>query len=292
MRKGGQVSSRPEADVESSATCGAEGAHARLTKTRMAGSRMSIARRSLSEAEHIYLAGQVDSRCPLCSETIFYTKGARAHKGYEVAHIYPLNPTAVELDVLKQEDKLSADPNHINNLIPLCPTCHSRFDKPRTTEEYRELLRAKRECIARSEQHSIQAQYRLETDIATVVRALYETELPSPEYELALDPKDVGAKLNDSMSRPTQRKVKRNVSDYFLFIRERFRDLEREAPGSAALIAAQVKAFYLAQKKLGLDQQEIFINVVAWIVRKAGSGKLEAAEIIASFYVQNCEIFE
>jgi hypothetical protein len=250
------------------------------------------ARRSLSEAEHIYLVGQVDSRCPLCAEPIFYKKGVKAYKGYEVAHIYPLNPTETELELLRDEKKLASDPNHIDNLIPLCLDCHGKFDKPRSAEEYRSLVRSKRECIARSQQHSLQAQYQLETDITSVIRALYDADLPAPEHELELHPKDVGAKLDGSMSKPTQHKVRRNVSDYFVFIRKRFLDLEREAPHSAALIAAQVKAFYLAQQKLGLDQQDIFGNVVAWILLKDGSGKLEAAEIIASFYIQNCEIFE
>ncbi len=253
---------------------------------------MCAARRELSPAEHIYLAAQVDSHCPLCGEPLFHKKEIRAYKSYEVAHVYPLNPTAAEKALLIREEKLHADPNHVDNLIPLCASCHEKFDKPRTAEEYRDLVALKRKCIARSKQQSLQTQYQLERDIESVIESLYVESIPSPDVELELSPKDIGTKLDDSMSRPTQRKVRLNVSDYFVFLRARFAELEREIPEGATLIAAQVRAYYIAQKKLGLSQQQVFINIVEWVRKRTHPDKLEAAEIIASFFIQNCEIFE
>ena len=60
-------------------------------------------------------------------------------------HIYPLNPTIEETQLLKHEARLSTDVNDEDNVIPLCEICHGKFDKPRTVEEYRSLFKLKQE---------------------------------------------------------------------------------------------------------------------------------------------------
>ena len=65
-----------------------------------------------------------------------------------------------------------------------------------------------------------------------------------------------------------------------------------ENPDSAYLISTQIKSFYLKQKILESSQQKIFNNIVDWIHNKTHPETNDAAEIIASFFVQNCEIFE
>jgi hypothetical protein len=94
------------------------------------------------------------------------------------------------------------------------------------------------------------------------------------------------------MPSQTRRKIHHNVSDYFVHVRQRFQKLDREKPGTAVLISSQVKTFYLAQKQQGWSQQQIFAGVVSWIVAKTKPKTQEAAEIVASFFVQNCEVFE
>jgi hypothetical protein len=252
---------------------------------------MTAARRNLTPAEELYLTTQVSGCCPLCATPVFRKKGKSSFKHYEVAHIYPLNPTAQEAVLLANEERLNADPNHIDNLIPLCLPCHGNFDKPRTVEEYRELVKKKKELIAESNQRSLQVQYRVEEDIADVIHELYAIEA-SDDLDLQLSPKDLASKLDASMTTLTQHKIRRNVSDYFFSVRKRFTELEREAPTTGSLIAAQIRAFYFAQKKLGLSQQQIFSNVVSWLLSKTHPSKLDAVEIIAAFFVQNCEIFE
>ena len=98
-----------------------------------------------SPTESEYLFSQVGGICPVCSLSLTYEKIGRLQKQYEIAHIYPLNPTDEEVELLKNEERLSDDVNSIDNLIPLCPGCHNRFDKPRTIEEYRALLTVKKQ---------------------------------------------------------------------------------------------------------------------------------------------------
>jgi hypothetical protein len=42
---------------------------------------------------------------------------------------------------------------------------------------------------------------------------------------------------------------------------------------------------------MGCDQQTIFENIVAWLNAKTHPEIPDATEILASFYVQNCEVF-
>lgn len=253
---------------------------------------MNTARRAISRAEEVALVAQVDNVCPECGDALFYKKSGRSHKHYEIAHIYPLNPTAEEVSLLDGQERLSKDINDVDNLIPLCRSCHGKYDKPRTIAEYRGLVQKKKEIIARAETQRLQYEYQLQDDIGRIVRALDEAEFLPTDAELVFDAKSLQEKFNHTMPPQTRRKIHHNVRDYFVHVRQRFQRLDREKPGTAELISSQVKTFYLAQKQQGWSQQQIFTSVVEWIVTRTRPQTLEAAEIVASFFVQNCEVFE
>jgi HNH endonuclease len=248
-------------------------------------------RRKYSNAEELALTTQVDGKCPLCGSGLFTIKRSKSYKAYELAHIFPLNPTPVEQEELKNEARMHADINHPDNLIPLCLSCHGKFDKPRTAEEYRELSTRKITLIRRSEQQDIQASYQLETDIQLVISGLY-TDGATAASDLEYESKNMTQKFDDSMPLPTQQKIKHNVTDYYQYTRKAFLEIERGNPNVTELIYSQVKTYYLNQKKLGLRQPEIFSNIVNWFVYRTRPQTIEAAEIVASFFVQNCEVFE
>jgi len=253
---------------------------------------MGTKRRSLSQAEEVSLLAQVDSQCPLCGRPLFYKKGSREYKEYEVAHIYPLNPTAEELIELSGVVLLNTDVNHTDNLIPLCRPCHTRYDKPRTAEEYNELAARKRQLLAYAEQQALQVQYPIEQQIRLVVERLHSEEPGADSAPLDYEPKRISEKFDATLPFPVQQKIRNAVTDYYHIVRHEFMRIERDYPSASQLIYAQVKAFYLKQKAMGLPQAQTFTNVVDWIRRKADSETVEAAEIVASFFVQNCEVFE
>ncbi|OPY74542.1 MAG: hypothetical protein A4E65_03817 [Syntrophorhabdus sp. PtaU1.Bin153] len=254
---------------------------------------MATNRRKQSPAEELALTTQVSGKCPLCGNLLFRVKGSITQKAYQIAHIYPLNPTPGEIDVLRNETRMHEDVNHPDNLIPLCHLCHDRFDKPRTVEEYRDLCEKKKEFIRRDKQKEIQVAYHLEDDIQKVIAALYaNTDLHENSDELQYDPKRLTDKFDGSMPLPTQQKVRHNVVDYYTFIKTRFLEIDRDNPNSSDLIYSQVRTFYLQQKMLGLTQPQVFSNIVQWFLAKTKPETIEAAEIVASFFIQNCEVFE
>jgi hypothetical protein len=249
-------------------------------------------RKKYSFADELALTTQVAGKCPLCGAALFYKKGSKKYKAFELAHIYPLNPSPAEVEELKHEEQLHADVNHPDNLIPLCLSCHGKFDKPRTATEYREFLAIKKAAIRQAQQQEIQASYQLEDDIGRVIHALHTDPVPAQPVDLQYSAKSVAEKLEAAMPLPTQQKIKHNVADYYPYIRTKFLEMERDNPTASELIFSQVKSYYLKQKSLALPQQEIFANIVAWFYARTKPQSIEAAEIVTSFFIQNCEVFE
>jgi hypothetical protein len=253
---------------------------------------MSQKRKKYTQAQNVALVTQVARVCPLCAEPLFYKKNGISFKQYEIAHIYPLNPTQDEIDLLANEERLSEDVNNENNVIPLCDVCHGKFDKPRTVEEYRKLFHIKKELIQRSDQEGIWKRHTIESEISTIIEAIYD----DPDLEVSVDlnfsPKKVDEKLDSTMSRPTHRKIKNYVQDYYMFIKDKFATLDQSEINLSEVISLQVKTYYILQMKEGRSQQVVFENIVSWINAKTQPKTYEAAEILASFFIQNCEVFE
>jgi hypothetical protein len=252
---------------------------------------MSNPRKKYSDAQNVALLSQVSRVCPLCAEPLFYKKGGKSFKNYELAHIYPLNPTQEEDLLLKHEELLSDDVNDEDNIIPLCEICHGKFDKPRTVEEYRELLTLKKRLIERSGQEAIWKRYTIEDEISHIIEAIYDDPELDNDSDIEFIPKEVDEKLDSSMSRPTKIKIKGNVQEYFFFIRKKFSELDSVNPDLSEMISLQIKTYYIKQKIMGHGQQAIFENIVSWINAKTKPKTNDAAEIMASFFIQNCEVF-
>lgn len=252
---------------------------------------MSNLRKKYSDAQNVALLSQVSRICPLCSESLFYKKNSKSFKNYEIAHIYPLNPTPEEKVLLEHEERLSDDVNDENNVIPLCEICHGKFDKPRAVVEYRELFKMKKRLIERSGQEAIWKRYAIEEEIGKIIESIYDDPSLEEKAEIEFAPKEVDEKLDLTISRPTKNKIKNNVREYFIFIRGKFSELDGAELDLSEIISLQIKTYYLKQKNMGLGQQAIFENIVAWIHAKTKPKTSDAAEILASFFIQNCEIF-
>lgn len=254
---------------------------------------MTNKRDTYNTAQQTALVSQVNRVCPLCTHPLFYKKGKanRTYKNYQLAHIYPLNPTKEEQELLRNEKRLSKDVNDEKNIIPLCKDCHGKFDNPRTVEEYRSLYAIKEKLIKQTAQEEIQKEYNIESEITELIKALYTSEGSEDNAEIEYDPKAIDEKLNDTINRLTKRKIKNHVSDYYIFVRDTFAELDQNDIDLSDKISMQVKVYYLKQKGMGLDQQEIYENIVSWLNAKTKPETTDATEIVASFFVQNCEVF-
>ncbi len=247
-----------------------------------------------SENDKLILFSQVEGMCPLCPNSLMHEKEKQNRKLFEIAHIYPLNPTLAEKELLKDEERLSPDPNDLKNLICLCVTCHTKFDKSRTVTEYRELVDKKKALLRSSKNKSLWADTKVENDIIHIINTLLKEEIDfSKDDILKYDPKEIDKKVDDSITILTRRKIHRNVQDYFHLVKSKFIELDKISPLTTETISSQIKTHYLLlmkQHRLA-NQKEIFDALVQWLSKITKQIDDEASEIIISYFVQNCEVF-
>lgn len=214
------------------------------------------------------------------------------HNRVEMAHIYPLNPTAEEEKLLKDEERLSEDVNAIENFLALCKGCHTEFDKPRTLEEYRKLVLIKKKLLAHFASRERRWRFTLQEELRDVVDTLMNANVSSGtgNYPLSYDPKTLDEKVGGKLEQLSKNRVQFEIAHYYQCVREAFRALENSHTSSAQQILLQVKTYYLELTKLTLSHAEILDSIAGWVASRTGATQ-EASHILASFFVQNCEIF-
>lgn len=198
-------------------------------------------RRKLTPHENAILLAEVDSMCPLDAKPLMYEKNGKNQKLWEGAHIYPLNPTEEEIELLKDEERLHEDVNNIRNFIALCGDCHKKFDNPRTIEEYRKLLSIKKNILSKSETRSKYADYQIEEEIKQVIKALVEGTDEASFVPLNLDALELDNKANDTLSRITKNRIRNEITENYLYIRQQFAEVDSQYPKSFNAIASQDK---------------------------------------------------
>ncbi|TKJ91416.1 HNH endonuclease, partial [Paenibacillus sp. CFBP13512] len=241
--------------------------------------------------DNILLYGEVDGVCPLCTKELMYVKEGSSQKKYEIAHIYPLNATKEEKELLKNEEVISEDLNSLLNVILVCIECHNKFDNPRTVKEYKQLLALKKICIKKGKIKNKYVNYQIEEEIIIILNQLHlqVTELESTE--LSLNALKIDEKADNTLSKLTKRAIKNNVTDYFLFVKNQFAEIDKINEASFETIAIQVKSMYMQLQRNGCDQEEIYTHLSDWINKKTSNISLEASKIVVSFFIQNCEVF-
>lgn len=253
---------------------------------------MSNNRKTASDNQDIVLFEEVDGMCPLCSASLIYEKNGRKYRQFEKAHIYPLNPTSEEHELLKNEKKLSSDVNSLNNLIALCKSCHTQFDKPRTVEEYRKVYAIKKKLLKAAESKSVWKSFNLEEDINKIIEELAFEDNFKTYKKLEYDPKTIDSKINNTLSPLTKRKIKGQVSEYYHIVKSKLIAVDAIKQSSSELISSQIKSYYIKMSLIHDDQQSIYEEIVNWLNHKTNSISYDASSIIVSFFIQNCEVFK
>lgn len=254
---------------------------------------MGKERKDYTDNEKLVLTNQVNGICPLCLKELIYKKKQRIYSMYEVAHIYPCHPTEKEIELLKNEERLGNDPDDINNVIPLCFECHSKFDKPRTIEEYRYLLDLKKKAIKNQKIMAFFAKSDLTDEIAEIIDELQKGSWDKSPIPLNYNVLKIEQKLDFEFNWILKNQISNNILDYYLLIQQLFSNIDKNNPGTFDLISGQIKVFYLLLKREILDQETIFEKMSEWIFLKSqNKGSIYACKIIISYFIQNCEVFE
>lgn len=252
---------------------------------------MSNDRKNIGDNQNTILFNQVQGLCPFCNNPLMYNKGDQTRKGFQVAHIYPLNPSDEEIELLKDEERLSEDVNSLDNLIPICLNCHNKFDHPRTVEEYRILYNIKKNLIEKEKLNRYFSEYHIEEEIQQILNELFKLDITNPSIQLNYTPVTINKKLKPDFDHLLARNIENYVSDYYLQIKNICANLDITS-GKFNLIATQIKSLYLKFSSETENQKLIYEKMTEWLQRTTKASSDTACEIVISFFIQNCEVFE
>ena len=251
---------------------------------------MENRRESLGKFQEQKLYAETDGNCPLCTAPLQHIKNNKIYGNYDKAHIYPLNATPAQVEMLKNEPRLGENINDIDNLILLCKTCHHKFDNPRTLDGYREIYKTKLTLIQMGKFRSTYSIFGLEDEIRIVLQKLNLEDIEECP-KLKFDVKKVDEKANETLPKLLKKQIKNDLIDYFDFIKEIFVQIEKEVPSKFETLATQIKAFNLKCKQTTTNQETIYAGIVDWMYNKTERYSKRACEIIVAYFVQDCEVF-
>ena len=255
---------------------------------------MAARRDSYSENEHSILYAETGGCCPLCTQPILYQKktSKKPIKGYEIAHIYPLNPTKSQITALIGYP-VPPDINALDNVIALCPNCHTKYDKDFKLDELKTLRKIKDGYLSDAKAKLTASQHTIQEEVYEILDAIAEfnfeeTTLPPTNFDIST----VDKKLKTGMSPLQKREIKINAISFYVRIRDHIRTLEQQDQTSVKILLNQINSYYLAMNKQNPENKDLVFNYVAeWISSKTNKSIL-AAKVLTSFFVQNCEVFD
>jgi HNH endonuclease len=256
---------------------------------------MVTKRDSYSDTENSILYAETEGCCPLCTLPLHFQKpgSKKPTKGYEVAHIYPLNPTQPQASALVGHP-VPTDINALDNVIALCPTCHTKYDKDFKLDELKRLSKIKNGYLSDAKAKLIASEHTIQEEVYEILDAIAAF---APEETAALLPTNfdistIDKKLKTGMSPLQIREIKFNAITFYVRIRDHIRSLEQLDQASVRILQNQINSFYLAMNQQNPTNKDLVFNYVAkWISVKTNKPIL-AAKVLTSFFVQNCEVFD
>ena len=246
----------------------------------------------LSKNQFARLISETDGMCPMCSaELLQLTAQTQITALSQAAHIYPHSPTDAEKETLHDVPMLSDNVEDPDNIVLLCPNCHTKFDHPRTREGYMEMYSLKRQLIRRRIAREYYQKHNVEEDVISVLQTISNVDVCDNRGKLSYTALQIKQKMSIDASQAVINLVIRDARDYYLPIREVLLQLEKDAPGKSDMIAREVALFYTELKMQKLTQDEIYYAINEWLDIKTHQKHTYVTQLITAFYIQNCEVF-
>lgn len=246
-------------------------------------------RRQLNKNQDLTLFEEVNGLCPLCGKSLLDKKNGKERFQGERAHIYPHSPTDKQLEELK-DVPLPTDKESLENLILLCFDCHKKYDYDTTRDDYLKLFEIKQNLLTRRKTKEELSYITITDDINQVLQALSSLEHKEAK-DLNFDVYFIKKKIPNDLL--LQEKIVEHVTSYYKVITTLFKEMDNLKSNTFNLIAATIKTAYMKtiNGNPRVDKEQIFNSLVSWLESKT-NGKRTACEIVISYFVQNCEVFD
>lgn len=241
------------------------------------------------EEDRLHLL-EVNGTCPLCGNSLLKNSGKKT-KLYEIAHIYPNKPTEQEKCVLNDVKVLGDNSESFQNKIALCFNCHKNYDFHKNKEEYNKLIEKKKKLYAAEKIKNELSNLDLFPQIEKLLDKISTGNIFSNEtIELNMTPLEIQHKFQKSEFL-LENKIRDYVIRYFVSIREYLKNLAETNQFNFERFAITIKLAYITIQSSAKTKDEIFDSLINWLISKTQATNRIVCEIIISYFVQNCEVF-
>lgn len=249
-------------------------------------------RGNVTDTVKMSLLCEIKGSCPLCRRDLIIKRKGKKVRVFDVAHIFPLNPTPHEEIILKGEELLSDDIDSEPNFIALCKECHKIYDTNKTVEEYRQLVAIKKEITKIKELSAVWDKQTLHKDISIVANKIGLLDVNSIKNTmLSYDALKLSDKQDETFGFINQIKVSQFILTFFIPIKEVLKDLEKQEKAKSTFICSQVKSYYALLLMKDFNQDQIFEKMTDWFMTNTGITDRSKSEVLVSFFIQNCEVY-
>ncbi len=251
-----------------------------------------LRRADVNDTVKMSLICEVCGSCPLCGRGLIGKKQKVPVRIFDVAHIYPLNPTLHELEILRGEERLSDNVDCEDNFIALCKVCHKIYDTNKTVDEYRQLVEIKKSINRIKELNGLWGGQTLHKDISLVAQRISFLDSSLLEKtRLSYDALKISEKTDSTFSVINRIKVENFVLYFFVPIKNALKDLEMQEKSKSTFICTQVKSYYALLLLQDMDQNQIFEKMTEWFMTNTGINDRSKSEVLVSYFIQNCEVY-
>lgn len=214
---------------------------------------------------------EVSGKCPFCNHELVSEDGDEVVESYKIIKF----PASGHVDRFEY--------------LAVCNNCYERYKDITKVDLLQRLQDKKKVIVARKSFEKAVDALEMEKEIVQVLDALTVTK-PADMPKLQYSPVEVQDKIPDDNMLCS--KILTNVVQYFPFVGEKLKELNNERKLTYEKISEDVRRAYLEFASNEDRKEVIFNQLCEWLADKAQTDKKSACEVIISYYVQNCEVFE
>lgn len=257
-----------------------------------AQSQLSLLLPVKSEDDADYLKAECDNRCLLCGKRL---------KTKTVMEVVPSSsgiPMRAEINA-KLKDKgveelpdLNGDfdTHSLSNHVLVHSDCAAKYMAMPDTDQISDLYIKKQAAHERLTLQDTLDNLEVDEALGELLNSIDSLIDPEAVEELRYKPEKLSNKINPEHT-TLFFDVRDKVLSYFGFIQKSLRTLNYSKGYTFKDLAHSVRRGFTALDFLGMSQQEIYYEMTNWVSERTGCRNLIACQILISFFIQDCEVF-
>ena len=229
--------------------------------------------KDLEQKYGLSLLQECNSLCPLpeCSKPLYVKKDEKKQPYFQIIQINPQKPY-----------------DRLYNLLAVCPECAAKLNMQKNEHDILRLAEIKRRMQEKENISELASEEKIEQDITVLIEKITNAE--STELgELNYSPVELKKKFLPS-EHQLEDEIKPRVVKYFNFINELLKQKVEKENFNETKFRKSIKHIYENLESEKFEKTQIFEAISERFYNMSKNSHI-ACQILASYFVQSCEIF-